>query len=346
MDPRQIMAQFAPAESSEKPSLLGFSLNTSPILHRRFRNGMFQIADLHQRQLVRAQGSGVSLCGLSGVGKSTIIRAYEALYPRVFEQNRTRIPVLFVAVPSAPTVRSLAGAILEAIGDQKSHRGTAPEKTTRIRRFIKRCDIELILLDEFQHIFYAPTATAFRDLTDWLKNLLEETGVGIVACGLQATEFVIESNEQLARRFSEQIPIEPFSFEDEADFKEFRAILRELETRLPIPTAIPLHESNLARRFWIGSYGLFDYVIKILEGAISAAYLANVDALDLDVYAAGFRSRVWRDVPDRLNPFHVESPLRPLDQPGDFFHKHVRRDIVGSPVATRLGLASAKGGAK
>ncbi|MEJ2795120.1 TniB family NTP-binding protein [Iodobacter sp. LRB] len=345
MDPIQIMAQFAPAEGSETQALLGFRLNTRPILHRRFRSGIFQIADLHQRQLHRTQGSGMSLCGISGVGKSTIIRSYETQFPRVFEQHRTRIPVLFVAVPSAPTVRSLAGAILEAMGDQKSHRGSGPEKTTRIRQFFKRCGVELLLLDEFQHIFYAPTATAFRDLTDWLKNLLEETGVGIVACGLRASEFVIDSNEQLARRFSQRVRIEPFSFEDEADFKEFRGILRELEAGLPIPPATPLHESNLARRFWIGSYGLLDYVIKILEGAISVANLANVGTLDLDVYAAGFRNRVWRDVPDRLNPFHVESPLRPLDRPGELFHLHVRQEIVGSPVANKLGLSPGKGGA-
>lgn len=345
MDPIQIMSQFAPAENSDAQALLGFRLNASPILHRRFRNGIFQIADLHQRQLNRAQGGGMSLCGLSGVGKSTIIRAYEAQFPRVFEQHRTRIPVLFVAVPSAPTVRSLAGAVLEAIGDQKSHRGTAPEKTTRIRQFFKRCGVELLLLDEFQHLFYAPTASAFRDATDWLKNLLEETGVGMVACGLRASEYVIDSNEQLARRFSQRIRIEPFSFENEDDFKEFRGILRAFEATLPIPPVTPLHEVNLARRFWVGSYGLLDYVIKILEGAVSAANLAQLETLDLDVYAAGFRNRVWRDVPDRLNPFHAESPLRPLDRPGELFHLHVRQDVVGSPVANKLGLTLAKGGA-
>ena len=345
MDPAQIMAQYAPMVGSETTSLLGFKLNASPILHRRFRNGIFQIADLHHRQLNCAQGGGMSLSGPSGVGKSTIIRAYAAQSPQIFEHHRTRIPVLLVAVPSAPTVRSLAGAILEAMGDQKSHRGTAPEKTTRIRQLFKRCGVELLLLDEFQHIFFSPTATAFRDATDWLKNLLEETGVGVVACGLRASEFVIDSNEQLARRFSQRIRIDPFSFEDEADFKEFRGILRVLESGLPIPPATPLHESNLARRFWVGSYGLLDYVIKILEGAVSAAYLANVDTLDLDVYAAGFRNRVWRDVPDRLNPFHVESPLRPLDLPGELFHKHIRQEIVGSPVANKLGLSFGKGAA-
>jgi hypothetical protein len=343
MNPMQIMSQFAPFEAAETSTLLGFRLNERPILHQRFKNGLFQIADLHHRQLHLAQGSGMSLCGPSGVGKSTIIRAYGAQFPRVFEQHRTRCTVLLVSVPSAPTSRSVAGAILEAMGDPKSHRGSAPEKTTRIRQFFKRCGVELLMLDEFQHLFYAPTATAFRDLTDWLKNLLEETGVGVVACGLRASEIVIDSNEQLARRFSQRVRIEPFSFVNEEDFKEFRGILRELESRLPIPPATPLHESNLARRFWVGSYGLLDYVIKTLEGAVSAANLANVDTLDLDVYAAGFRNRVWRDVPDRLNPFHVESPLRPLDLAGELFHKHIRQENLGSPVATKLGLGFGKG---
>lgn len=345
MDPIDIIASFAPDEGRDPRRLLGFRLDSIPIVHHRFKSSIFQIAELHQRQRNGSLGAGITLCGMSGVGKSTILDAYTAQFPRYFETHSTRIPVLQATVPSAPTVRSLAGSILEAMGDQRSHRGTAPEKTTRIRAFFKRCGVELLLLDEFQHLFYAPNATAFRDVTDWLKNLLEENRTGMVACGLRASEYVIDSNEQLARRFSQRIRIEPFSFEDEADFREFRGILRAFEACLPIPPATPLHETNLARRFLVGSYGLLDYVIKILEGAVSAANLAKVDTLDLDVYAAGFRNRVWLDVPDRLNPFHEESPLRPLDRPGELFHLHVRQEIVGSPVANKLGLSLGKGGA-
>lgn len=346
MDPLSMMIQFAPATGFASDKVLGYKLLLEPICHQRFRNALFQISELHHRRRTHGVGGGVLLIGPSGAGKSTILQAYEAEYPRTFGAQRTQIPVLVTRVPSSPTVRSLAGAILEAMGDRKSHRGTAPEKTTRLVEFIKHCGVEMLLLDEFQHLFYTPSVAAFRDVTDWLKNLLESTGLGMVGCGLPTAELVIRSNEQLSRRFSPSIPVDPFSLEDEADFIEYRGLLKAIASCLPMESEIPLYEANLARRIHTASFGLVDYTIKLLEGAVSAANLAGLNTLSLDVLAAGFRERIWKDVPDNLNPFHPESPLRPLTQPGEVFYQHTRKDPVGSPVAVKLGLWANKGGAR
>lgn len=342
MDPTSFMAQFS-ADGGGRPGA-GFKLATKPIPHRRHREALLSIADLHQRRLTHAIGEGLLLNGPSGAGKSTILHTYHAAYPRTHEAERTHIPVLFVKVPSSPTTKSLAGAILTALGKKNAHRGTAPEKTTWIYDLFARCGVEIVLLDEFQHLFYPPTLSAFRDITDWLKNFLEDTQVGLVGSGLPAAELVVDSNEQLARRFSERIRITPFSYDDADDFLEFRGILKAFAAHLPLPTETPLFEANLARRFHVGSYGLLDYVIKILEGAASVAAAAGLDSIDLTVLAAGFRNRVWRDVPERLNPFHPESLLRPLDRVGEVFHLHTRQDPVGSPFARRLRMDIAKGG--
>lgn len=345
MDPLSMMIQFAPTSGFTSDKVLGYKLRLEPICHQRFRNALFQIAELHLRRRTHGMGGGVLLIGPSGAGKSTILEVYEAAYPRSFEEQRTHLPVLVAKVPSSPTVRSLAGAILEAMGDRRSHRGTAPEKTTRLVALIKLCGVEMLLLDEFQHLFYPPTVAAFRDVTDWLKNLLESTGLGMIGCGLPAAELVIRSNEQLSRRFSPNIPMDPFSLEDEADFIEYRGLLKAIASSLPMESEIPLHEANLARRIHTASFGLLDYTIKLLEGAVCAANLARLNTLSLDVLAAGFRERIWKDVPDILNPFHPESPIRPLTRPGEVFYQHTRKDPVGSPVAVKLGLRTTKGGA-
>ena len=345
MDPIEMMACFAPKGPADADVLgYGFKIVMEPLPHRRFAEGMFRMAELHKRRQNYGVGGGLLLTGPSGAGKSTIIRAYQAAYPRTHEAERTRIPVLLVTVPSSPTSRSLAGAILEAMGRRNAHRGTAPEKTTWLHELFNRCGVEMLLLDEFQHLFYTHTLSAFRDATDWLKNFMEDTKVGMVACGLPAAEMVVNSNEQLARRFSERIRIAPFSFDEPEDFQEFRRILKAIGPLLPLPSEVPLHEANLARRFHVGSYGLLDYAIKILEGSVSAATTAGLESIDLPVLAAGFRNRVWRDVPERLNPFHPESLLRPLDRPGEVFHLHTRQDPVGSPVAKRIGMGMAMGG--
>lgn len=345
MEPTDLMARCLSGPTAGGTRICpGYKLIMDPLPHLRFRTAMYRMGELHQRRRMHGTGGGLLIAGPSGAGKSTVLRAYRAAYPRVQEAERTRIPVLLVTVPSSPTSRSLAGAILEALGHRNAHRGTAPEKTTWLHEFFSRCGIEMLVLDEFHHLFYSPTLSAFRDVTDWLKNFLEDTQVGMVGCGLPAAESVVNSNEQLARRFSERVRISPFSLDDAADFQEFRGILKALGERLPMPSETPLYEANLARRLLTASYGLMDYVVKVLEGAVSAASAVGLQSIDTDVLAAAFRDRVWRDVPERLNPFHLESPLRPLDRPGEVFHLHTRDDSIGSPVARRLGLAVTVGG--
>ncbi|MDE1713576.1 TniB family NTP-binding protein (plasmid) [Chromobacterium amazonense] len=341
-----MMKLFAPSPEHISDRSLGEKLKIEPIYHRRFRYAMFKLAELHHHRRAHDVGGGMLLIGPSGAGKSTLAKEYERKYPRSFEKQRTHIPVQYVKVPSSPTVKSLAGAILEAIGDHRSHRGTAPEKTTRLLEFIKRCDIEILLLDEFQHFFYSPSVTAFRDITDWLKSFLDSSRLGIVGFGLSTAELIIRSNEQLSRRFSPSIPMDPFSLEDEADFNEYRGLLKAIESCLPIESEIPLYEANLARRIHTASFGLLDYTIKLLDGAVSEANKAGLHTLSLDVLAAGFREHVWNNGPDILNPFHPESPIRPLTRPGEAFYMHTCSDSVGSPVAVKLGLRGNKGGAR
>ena len=82
-----------------------------------------------------------------------------------------------------------------------------------------------------------------------------------------------------------------------------------------------------------------------LWSCVAVASMAGLETLDLAAFAAGFRDRVWRDVPERLNPFHPESVLRKLDRPGEVFHLHTTQDPVGSPMARSLGLVPPRGGA-
>lgn len=343
MDPADVIFRFG-SEGPSARSRKTFTLVTGDLPHRRYRHALTAIAELHLRRRTRGTGGGLLLTGPSGAGKSTVARAYSDLFPRSHEAQRTVIPVLPVSVPSSPTSRSLAGAILEALGQRKAHRGSAPEKTEAIRQLFEKCSVEMLLLDEFQHLFYPPTLNAFRDVTDWLKNLIEQTRVAIVGCGLPESGMVVDSNEQLARRFSARIRVSPFSLDAADDFLEFRGLLKAFEGRLPLPCETPLHEANQARRIHVASYGLLDYVVRILESAASAAADAGMEAIDGQALAAGFRNSVWRDVPERLNPFHPDSTLRALDRPGEVFHRHTHLDPVGSPVARKLGMNLTRGG--
>jgi DNA transposition AAA+ family ATPase len=339
MNPLDILAKYPGGPVSPEYadiSLTGFSLKKMLLPHSRFSDGLRRIASLHHYSQQNKVGGGILLTGPSGLGKTTILEHYLELFPRVTESTRTRIPVLYVTTPASPTVKSMAEAILVALGDPMARRGGAEEKTFRIYQLLQACQVELLLIDEFQHFCYAHSIVEFRSIADWLKNVISLTGLGVVLCGLPEAEMVIQSNEQLARRFSTKYSLTPFRLDPEDDFKEFRGILKAFQSALPLVPEEPLYEANLARRFIMASNGLLDYVRKILEGALVVAGNVRRTTLDLDLYAAGFRTQIWSDVPDRLNPFNPKSPLRPLIRPGEPFYAGDKRHAIGSPLARRL----------
>lgn len=314
-----------------------------PIPHRRFKEGLRLISDLHFSVTSYQTSDAILVTGPSGCGKSTLLEDYKGRFPSEKQQGGDKIPVVVVVVPSVPTSKILAEAILLALGYPKAHRGGAAQKTPVIIDLFKKCGVELLILDEFQHLFYAPSVVHFRDVTDWLKTLISKSDVGVVGCGLPEAESVVDANEQLRRRFSARYRLTPFTQEGE-DFAEFRAVLKSLQSQLPIPTHEPLYEANVARRMLVASYGLLDYVSKILEGAVEVCHRSGQHSIDLPSLAEGFRRRVWRDVPERLNPFHPESYLRAMDRPGEIFYLHVSHDHVGSAIARRIRLNGLKGG--
>jgi hypothetical protein len=345
MTPMELVQRYANSGASE--SKAGFTLRDQLFRHRRFCEITCSIAELHHYSRTNRASTGIMVVGPAGVGKTTIVSDYLAHFPRHSAGSVTQIPVLVVGTPSSPTVKSLAQAILTAMGDPVPHRGTAEEKTQRIYSFIERCHVEVMFLDEFHHFIFTDVSKHFRHVSDWLKALMNTTPLSLVLVGLQEGEAVVKANPQLCRRFSSVSRLSPFSYEDAEDFNEFRGLLKAFQESLPLPVEVNLHENNLARRFYFGSGGRLDFVRKILEGAVAVAGRAGINTLDLPIYAAGFRNQVWLVDNDRLNPFHHEAQLRPLTRPGEPFESGGYASMIGSPVAHGLGLVSRrKGGSR
>jgi hypothetical protein len=199
-----------------------------------------------------------------------------------------------------------------------SHLGSAEQKTQRIYHFLKRCKVQFLLIDEFQHFFEHGRRNEVRRVTDWLKSLINNAAIPVALFGLPECEQVLQLNGQLARRFSSRYYLRPFGFESEEQILEFRGVLDAVEKLLPLPSA-SLSSMDMAQRFYYATYGLIDYVCKVTDGAIQLAYQSQCKKLDVHLYAKAFEEEVWRDVPDGLNPFTANDELRPLIRPGEPF---------------------------
>ncbi len=320
---------------AEEDRFLSFHLGDVILNHRRFDHAMAAIAKLHHAQVTHKCGGGLLIYGPSGMGKTTITREYAKHFLAYTDGHQTVVPVLVVTCPSSATASGLMSAIFSALNYPIPSRSDIADKTLKVIKLLKMFKVELLVLDEFNHAYYSRSLADFRQLIDTLKVVISETRVASVLVGLSEGEQVIATNEQLARRHSESIEISLFDLNDEEDFKEFRAILRTYQEALIIPVETPLFEANLARRFLIASDGNLDYLRRVIEKSVQLAGLAGMTLLTNKVYAAAFREYVWREVPDKLNPFHENSPLRRLNKPGEPYYPWSQKHAIGSPLARR-----------
>lgn len=299
--------------SASSKCLSTFTLRKQVIEHPKFTLAIREIARLHERGKEAGVAEGMLLVAQTGSGKTTVLQYYESRFPRIETTRGTRIPVLRVDTPESPTVKTLAEAILFAMGDPAAAKGTASAKTNRIIHFFKECGVELLFIDEFQHFFDGRRVTESKRVSDWLKNLINKVGIPVILAGLPRSIAVVNANPQLRRRFGAPHYMKPFGFDNQEERLEFRGVLHGIQSRLPVPCT-DLSEANMAQRFYFASHGLLDYVVKIIDDAVSRACPDSGETLTQQAFEAAFKRTVWLDAPDHLNPFSKAAALRLLNR--------------------------------
>lgn len=294
------------------------TLRHSIIEYPEFIRAVREIARLHQRWIECETAGAMLIVGQSGSGKSTLLKYYVERFPRERTPRRTRTPVLTVLTPEAPTVKSFSEAFLVALGDPTSARGSAAVKTQRITHFIKECEVQLILIDEFHH-FCDSRAPERSRVTDWLKNLLNDCNIPIVLFGLPKAIFALHANEQLRRRFASPHYCKEFGFRTEGEQALFRSVLKHFQDLTHLPWAVDLSQPDVALRFHYATNGLIDYVVKILEDVVARFPEIESQRVGYEELQISFERQVWADVPAALNPFNPKGVLRRLDQENEPF---------------------------
>ncbi len=315
-------------------SLIGFSVRHRIIEFDAFCESLRKIEHVHSRGRLAQLSIGLLITGQSGSGKTTLLEYYRARFPRRDYSEQTVVPVLLVETPAAPSVKNLVEAILHGLGDPHINKGSTGEKTRRMFTLLRACQVELLIIDEFQHFCDTPRRSAASQVTDWLKSVLNVAGIPVVVVGLPRASSVIRMNEQLARRFSSGTYLRSFSYDSDANQKEFRGILKEIHSRLPVKCT-ELHEANLARRFFMATNGLIDYIAKIIDEAVQIVGRQESTEIDLTTLALAFQESVWNDAPPELNPFNPGVAPRQLSKAGEPFelwHDPVRHKIAGASL--------------
>src|SRR5436853_6309954 len=165
------LARFGKLSNTERLTLIERVF----IQYPRLKELRLKIEFCHEFSKTAAEPECMLISGTKGAGKTTLIEWYASDFPVREAVEKRIVPILVVTVPSPATVKGLGSAMLEALGDPAADKGTVSSITLRLRRYIKACEVELIILDEFQHFDDRHSPWVSKIISDWLKNLINET---------------------------------------------------------------------------------------------------------------------------------------------------------------------------
>lgn len=174
--------------------------------------------------------------------------------------------------------------------------------------------MEVVFLDEFQHFVDRDSEKVLKNVSDWLKNLINATKKPIILIAQPYAEQVLDAtgNEQLQRRFLLREKLEPFGWpadeglnqSTENDKKnEFRAFLAAVDEQLPFNKLSNLSHPIMAFRFYCGTNGRVSKAMAVVRKATEIALERSLESLDLSVLAEAYEERLAKTQIDRPNPF-------------------------------------------
>lgn len=272
----------------------------------------------------------ILVLGESGTGKTSLCTWLATQHPRRRLPDGDRIELLRVEVPPAATVMGIADAFLIALGDPQPAHGTITSKTARIVTLCRNCGVELMLVDESQHLQDRGDTRTHYLVGDLFKHLIDRIGVPSVMLGLPRLQDLLQTNEQLRRRFSRNKSLRLGQSDTTSVEEECLVLFYSLAHHLTVPVrAEPFSPQDMGQRLYYACGGRVAYIKKIMFGAYRHALEQDIDVIDAPLLQQAFIDEVWPQGVGKLNPFHADFEFRWLDRGGEPFevlqHAPLRR---------------------
>jgi hypothetical protein len=278
-----------------------------------------RIGQLFRYVCVDEEPEHLMVCGAPGVGKTRLLRRFENRHPRIEHDDVTEIPVLYAPVPSACSIKKLAGAMLGSMGSPYWSHGGEEERSHQLMILLRTCKCRLVVLDEVNHLLDRGSAKTHYAVADWIKQLADAAGISFVLAGTPVAEQLLWTNDQLRGRFSEVVHLAPLSLATTPDTHVFRSLLRTLQTYFGELDSVDLSTPATSRMMAYATGGRLRLIRSLLVRSVQLAHASAPARLDLGILAKAFGQVIFGNAPESRNPFAARFDGQPLDRPGEPF---------------------------
>jgi len=299
--------------TDEKEALLE-DFNNRLVLHPDYRRIKSQIDRMLNKSGKVKNPRGLLIYGDAGVGKTTIAERIIEEYPPYEQETgfeiRIKTPVLYVRIPSPVTTKGVIVELFNALGQ------VAPDKTEQkmtpdLVAAFTACGVEMLILDETQHLLDKAAAARLTSIRNWMKTLIDKTQIPIVFIGSTEAKGFITGCQQLNRRVKYKEKVSPFSMprDEQAHLhKVLELLLGAMRDRCNTQLEASISPLELSQRFYLATAGNMDAIRGVLSESIEIALEAEEsNVLTLKHLSAGFAMAPPPTVRIKENPFEIST---------------------------------------
>ena len=216
------------------------------------------------------------LVGPTNNGKTMITEKFRRSHPgreaTTTETGTAEVSVLRVQMPPAPNERRFFSAVLGALGAPDRAADHLVVKQDLAMRLLRATQVRILIIDEAHNLLSgaASQQRRFLNMLRWLGNELQ---IPLVAVGTAEALRAIQSDDQLANRFS------PFPLPLWGDGEEYRRLLNSLEALLPLRRPSGLAEPSLANSILTASEGVLGEIVTLVTSAAAMAVASGEETI-------------------------------------------------------------------
>ncbi|CBJ44004.1 TniB family NTP-binding protein [Ralstonia solanacearum] len=274
----------------------GYRINQIRIHHPAFKDALDGVGRIIQLGNNLEHPVGTCVIAPSGAGKSFLIESVQrnvCNWPFLRPES-----VLVASLKEAPTVAQIQEDLLADFNyaiPPRTGRKTNAALFNVLVASIEQHDIQLIAIDEYQHVFLSRKDEVRVAINDWIKRLMTKTSRPVLLSGTELLRGIEKADPQLTTRISSIFNLP--EFQNDLDW---RGVLNGFVTAT---SDVDLSELNTyAKPIFNATKGVMRTLKSLIIEAAMIAIDAETTKVEKDHLRLGFL-RLFGPGSSRSNPF-------------------------------------------